>query len=75
MGAARNRFNDLADRTAILDDRFLFGQIAHGDLVPKRNVLQQLDCTGGFSLQGDNPDFGPFFQILDGDTNIVGRLM
>ena len=71
VGAFDNGLDCLAHRPSIFDDRFVLGHIAHRDLVAERNVVDQGDASGSFAFKGDRANFASFFQIFDGDSNVI----
>jgi len=71
MGAATDRLHGFANWTAILDNRFIFGQFAHRDLVTERNIVQEFHFARGLSFKRQRADESAFFQIHDGDAYIV----
>jgi hypothetical protein len=68
----RDRFSDGA---AVFDNRFLFGDVAESDFVTEGNVVEQFNCSSRLPFEGQRADGGTFFQILNGDTDIVVGFM
>ena len=75
MRTALDVRDDSADRAAIFDEFFIFRQIAQSHFVTQRNVADEFDFSSGFPFEGNRADGGTFFQILNGDTDIVLRFM
>lgn len=71
MSAAGNRANSFADRPAIFDDRCIFGEIAHGDLVTQRNVISKFDAAHLFPFERHGAHVRAFFEIGHGNADIV----
>ena len=69
--ATGNVLNRFADGPAVFEDRFVFGQIAQRDLVAERNIIEQFDFLGGFAFQSYRADGAAFFQVQDGDTDVI----
>jgi hypothetical protein len=68
----RDRFPDGA---AVFDNRFFFGDITESHFMAERNIVQKFNFSSRFAFQGQRADGGTFFQILNGDTDIVVRFM
>ena len=71
MSAAGDRLDGFADGPSIFDDGFVFWQIAQGDFVTQRNVIEQFDFTRRLTFKSDSANGGSLFQIKDGDADIV----
>ena len=68
---ARNGLYRASDGPAVFDYRFFLGEVPHRDLVAERNIVQELYFSGSFAFQRNCADGGAFFQIHDGDANVV----
>jgi len=75
MRAARDVGDRFSDRSAVFDNGFIFGNVAKSDFVTEGNVVEKLNFSSGFPFECYCADGGSFFQILDGDTDIVLRFM
>ena len=75
MRTALDVRDGFANGAAVFDDGFILGNVAQGDLVAKGNVVEELNFSSGFPFKGERADGGTFFQILNGDTDIVVRFM
>jgi hypothetical protein len=75
MRTALDVRDGFAHGAAVFDDRFIFGDVAESDFVTEGNVVEKFDFSSGFSFEGQCADGGSFFQVLDGDTDIVVGFM
>jgi hypothetical protein len=71
VGATRDALNHFADRSAILKNGFIFGQIAQSDLMAERDIIEEFHFSGLFTFKRHCANSGAFFQIHDGDSDIV----
>jgi hypothetical protein len=63
------------DWAAVFNDRFVFRDIAESDFVTEGNVVEKFNLSSGLAFESQRADGGSFFQILDGDTDIVVGFM
>lgn len=75
MRTALDVRDGFADWAAVFDERLIFGDIAQGHFVTERNIVEKFNFSSRFPFEGYSTDGGTFFQILNGDTDIVLRFM
>ncbi len=73
--ALGDRLDGFTNRTAIFDNGFVLGHVAHGDFVAEGDVIEKFDFPGGFAFQRDNAGSGAFLQIHDGHADIIAWLV
>jgi hypothetical protein len=75
MGTALDVRDRFADRAAIFDNGFIFGDVAQSDFVTKGDVVEKFNFSSGFTFEGQCADGASFFQVLNSDTDIVVGFM
>jgi hypothetical protein len=75
MRTALDVRDGFADWAAVFDERLIFGDVAQGHFVTERNVADKFNFSSCFPFEGDSADGGTFFQVLNGDTDIVVGFM
>ena len=73
--ALANGLDGFTNFSAILDDRLVLGQVAHGDFMTQRHFVAQGNFARRLALEGHDADGSPFLQISDGDAYVVIVLM
>jgi len=71
VGAARDALNRFADRTTILKDGFIFGQIAQSDLMAEWDIIEEFHFSGLFTFKRHCANSAALFQIHNGDSDVV----
>ncbi len=71
VSAFGNVSDGFADGTAIFKDLFVFGQIAHGDFVTQRDVLEDFHATGSLAFEGHRSGGRALLQIGDCDADVI----
>ena len=75
VSAAGNRLHRFAHGAAIFYHVLLQRQVAHRDFVAQRYIGNQFHFSGSFAFEGDSADSSAFFQIHDGNADIILRFV
>jgi hypothetical protein len=71
MSAALDGLGGAPNRPPIFNHVLVLGQSAHGDLVPKRDILDDLESADRLAFQGGCADLVAGLKIHDRDADVV----